>query len=146
VFEQAIAAHAPQLRWKLLDGHSREAMCAADAVLLASGTATLECLLLERPMVVGYRVSALSAGLVRAFKLIKIDHVSLPNLLCREPVVPEFLQERASGGQLGAALLELLDDPAARLRQTAQFAAVRQELKRDAAASAAAAIAGLLGR
>jgi lipid-A-disaccharide synthase len=146
VLEQAIAAHAPGLRWRLLEGGSREAMCAADVVLLASGTATLECLLLERPMVVGYRVSALSAALVQAFKLIKIDHVSLPNLLCQEPVVPEFLQHFATPESLGAAVLELLDQPAARQRQTAQFDAVRRELKRDAAASAAAAIAGLLGR
>lgn len=146
VFEQAIAAHAPGLRWKLLDGGSREAMSAADVVLLASGTATLECLLLERPMVVGYRVSALSIALVRLFRLVKINYVSLPNLLCREAVVPEFIQEQASAEKLGAAVLELLDQPAARQRQTAQFAAVRHELKRDAAASAAAAIAGLLGR
>jgi lipid-A-disaccharide synthase len=146
VFEAAIAAHAPNLRWKLIEGGSREAMCAADAVLLASGTATLECLLLERPMVVGYRLSPVTAVLVRTFKLIKIDRVSLPNLLCREPVVPEFLQEQASAENLGAAVLELLDQPAARQRQTAQFAAVRRELKRDAAASAVAAIAGLLRR
>lgn len=146
VFEQAIAAHAPRLRWKLLDGHSREAMRAADVVLLASGTATLECLLLDRPMVVSYRVSALTIGLLRTFKLVKIDHVSLPNLLCREAVVPEFIQEQARPENLGAAVLELLEQPAARQRQTAQFAAVQQELKRDAAASAAAAIAGLLRR
>ena len=146
VFERAVAAHAPDLRWTLVDGHSREAMRAADAVLLASGTATLECLLLDRPMVVGYRVSAFTAWLLRSLKLLKIDRVSLPNLLCQEPVVPEFLQEQASAEHLGPALLELLRDPAVRQRQTAQFAAVRGELKRDAAASAAAAIAGLLRR
>ncbi|MDR3416741.1 MAG: lipid-A-disaccharide synthase [Nevskia sp.] len=146
LFEQAVAAHAPGLRWRLVDGHSREAMRAADAVLLASGTATLECLLLDRPMVVGYRVSAFSAALVRTLKLIKIDHVSLPNLLCREAVVPEFLQEQADAAQMGPALQHLLTDAAARERQTAQFAAVRQELKRDAAAAAAAAIGDLIGK
>lgn len=143
-FEQAVAAHAPLLRWKLVDGHSREAMRAADAVLLASGTATLECLLLDRPMVVSYRTSALTAWLVR--KLIKIERVSLPNLLCQQPVVPEYLQEEADVAHLGPAVLELLDQPAARERQTAQFAAVRQELRRGAAASAAAAIARLIGQ
>ncbi len=146
VFEQAVAAHAPGLRWTLVDGHSREAMRAADAVLLASGTATLECLLLDRPMVVGYRVSAFTAWLLRSLKLLKIDQVSLPNLLCREPVVPEFLQEQADAEHFGPALLELLRDDAARQRQTAQFAAVHQELRRDAAASAAAAIARLVDR
>jgi lipid-A-disaccharide synthase len=144
LFEQAIAAHAPQLNWTLVDGHSREAMRAADAVLLASGTATLECLLLERPMVVGYRVSAFTAWLLRSLKLLKIDRVSLPNLLCQDAVVPEFLQEQARAEELGPALLDLLQNPVARARQTAQFAAVQRELKRDAAASAAAAIAGLL--
>ena len=144
VFEQAVAAHAPLLRWKLVDGYSREAMRAADAVLLASGTATLECLLLDRPMVVSYRTSALTAWLVR--KLIKIERVSLPNLLCQEPVVPEYLQEEADVAHLGPAVLELLNQPAARERQTAQFAAVRQELRRGAAASAAAAIARLIGQ
>ncbi|MBL6749923.1 MAG: lipid-A-disaccharide synthase [Nevskia sp.] len=143
--EQAVAQCAPRLNWTLLDGQSRQAMCAADAVLLASGTATLECLLLQRPMVVAYRVSALSAALVRAFKLIKIDHVSLPNLLCDQAVVPEFLQEQAQPEALGAALLELLGDRAARERQLARFAGVRDILKRDAAAAAAAAIAGLVG-
>ena len=144
LFEQAVAAHAPQLRWKLVDGHSREAMRAADVVLLASGTATLECLLLDRPMVVSYRASALTARLVRM--LIKIDRVSLPNLLCQEPVVPEYLQEQADAAHLGPAVLELLSQPAARERQTAQFAAVRQELRRGAADSAAAAIARLIGQ
>jgi lipid-A-disaccharide synthase len=144
LFEQAIAAHAPGLRWTLVDGQSREAMRAADAVLLASGTATLECLLLERPMVVGYRVSAFTAWLLRSLKLLKIDRVSLPNLLCQDAVVPEFLQEQAQAGELGPALLGLLQSPVARARQTAQFAAVQRELKRDAAASAAAAIARLL--
>ena len=144
LFEQAVAAHAPQLRWKLVDGHSREAMRAADVVLLASGTATLECLLLDRPMVVSYRTSALTARLVRM--LIKIDRVSLPNLLCQEPVVPEYLQEEADAAHLGPAVLELLSQPAARERQTAQFAAVRQELRRGAADCAAAAIARLIGQ
>ena len=144
IFEQAIATHAPQLCWKLVDERSREAMRAADVVLLASGTATLECLLLDRPMVVSYRASALTAWLVR--KLIKIDRVSLPNLLCQEPVVPEYLQEEADVAHLGPAVLELLDQPAARARQTGQFAAVRQELRRGAADSAAAAIARLIGR
>lgn len=146
MFEQAIAAHAPQLRWHLVDGHSREAMRAADAVLLASGTATLECLLLQRPMVVAYRVSAFTAWLLRTLKLLKIDRVSLPNLLCETPVVPEFLQEQAEAAALGPAVLELLTQPQARERQTAQFAAVQRELKRDAAASAATAIADLLRR
>jgi len=145
-FEQAIAAHAPQARWHVLDGQSRAAMQAADAVLLASGTATLECLLLGRPMVVGYRVARLTAWLLREAGLLKIDKVSQPNLLCAKPVVPEFLQERATAEHFGPALLELLDSPALREQQLAQFRAVRTELRRDAAARAAEAIGELLGK
>lgn len=141
--ERAIAAHAPQARWHLFDGRSREAMQAADAVLLASGTATLECLLLGRPMVVGYQASAFSAFIMLDLGLLKIAHVSLPNLLCAEPVVPELLRDRATPEHFGPALLELLDRPAARARQLAQFADVRRQLRQDAAARAAAAIAGL---
>lgn len=142
VFEDAIARHAPGARWWLVDGRSREAMCAADVVLLASGTASLECLLLDRPMVIAYRASAFSAWLVR--KMLKVSHVGLPNLLAAEPVVPELIQETAVPDHLVPAVLSLLQDPAARRRQLDQFAAVREELRRDAAARGAAAIAQLL--
>jgi lipid-A-disaccharide synthase len=146
VMAQAMAEHAPGLRWQLCEGQSRAAMRAADAVLLASGTATLECLLLDRPMVVGYRLSAITAWLLGTAGMLKIRKVSLPNLLSAEPVVPEFLQDAVTAENLGPAVLALLTDPAARQRQLAQFGAVRTELKRDAAENAAAAIAQLLGR
>ncbi|HWU68655.1 MAG TPA: lipid-A-disaccharide synthase, partial [Stenotrophobium sp.] len=141
--QQAIAAHAPQAQWTLLDGQSREAMRAADVVLLASGTATLECLLLGRPMVVSYRASALTAMIVR--RLLKVGQVSLPNLLAGRPdIVPELLQEDATPEWLGQELYCLLNNPWLRQRQTGQFDAVRAELRRDSAALSAAAIAGLL--
>ncbi|HUP92080.1 MAG TPA: lipid-A-disaccharide synthase [Solimonas sp.] len=143
--EQAIRQHAPGLDWTLLEGRSREAMRAADAVLLASGTATLECLLLGRPMVAAYRGSAFSAWLLQGAGLLKTHYVTLPNLLAREPTVPELLQEQASPERLGAEVQKLLVDPAQRARQLAQFEQVRTELKRDAAARAAEAIASLLG-
>ncbi|MGH8457160.1 MAG: lipid-A-disaccharide synthase [Stenotrophobium sp.] len=140
--EQAIAAHAPDARWQLLDGQSREAMRAADVVLLASGTATLECLLLGRPMVVSYRTSALTAAIVR--KLIKVGQVSLPNLLAKEAAVPEMLQEEATAQLLGQEVYCLLRSDYLRQRQLEQFSAVRTELKRDSAALSADAIAALL--
>lgn len=140
--EAAIALHAPGVRWTLLDGHSSEAMQAADAVLLASGTATLEGLLLGRPMVAGYRLAGLTYWLVR--KLITVQHASLPNLLCAQPVVPECLQDDCTPAKLAEALLPLLTDPAARARQTAAFSVVRQELRRDAGMRSAQAIAELL--
>lgn len=144
LMERAIAEHAPSLNWTLVDGQSRSAMLAADAVLLASGTATLECLLLARPMVVGYRMSAFTAFLLDTLGMLKIRHVSLPNLLTAEPVVPEFLQQHLQPEAMAAALQALLGNPAARERQLAQFGPVREELRRNAAQSSAAAIAGLL--
>lgn len=142
--QRAIAEHAPGLDWRLVDGQSREAMCAADAVLLASGTATLECLLLDRPMVVGYRLAAFTAFLLGRLGMLKIRHVSLPNLLAADPVVPEFLQQQLQPGPVADALARLLSDPAARERQLRAFAPVRAELRRDAAATSAAAIARLI--
>lgn len=144
VMAEAIARHAPQLDWQLLEGQSREAMRAADVVLLASGTATLECLLLGRPMVVAYRGSAISAWLLVKAGLLKTRYISLPNLLAAEPTVAEILQEAATPERLGAEVLALLQEPARRERQLAQFGAVRAELKRDSGALAAAAIAELL--
>lgn len=144
VMQAAIAEFAPQVSWTLLDGQSREAMRAADAVLLASGTATLECLLLGRPMAVAYRTAALTAWLVLDLGLLKTPYVSLPNLLAAEPLVPELLQKQASPEALAQEMQKLLAEPARRSRQLEQFSAVRTELRRDGAALAAAAIANLL--
>ncbi|TXH04135.1 MAG: lipid-A-disaccharide synthase [Nevskiaceae bacterium] len=142
--EQAIAQHAPDADWTLLEGQSREAMRAADVVLLASGTATLECLLLGRPMVVSYRASFLAKVILRWIGLLKTQYVSLPNLLSAQPAVPELLQEEATPQLLGHEVYCLLRNPVLRERQLEQFDAVRAELKRDSAALAADAIARLL--
>jgi lipid-A-disaccharide synthase len=143
-FEQAMARH-PGPQWQLLDGHSRLAMQAADAVLLASGTATLECLLLGRPMVVGYRGAALTAFLMLKAGLLQIDHVSLPNILAAEAVVPELLQGDLTAERLGQEMYCLLRHAVLRERQLAQFAAVRRELKRNSADRAAEAVHNMLG-
>jgi lipid-A-disaccharide synthase len=142
--EQAIAQYAPDVPWTLLDGQSREAMRAADLVLIASGTATLECLLLGRPMVISYRASALTAAIVRS--LIKVGIVGLPNLLAATPVVPELLQEESTPELLGYELWCLLRNAVLRERQTEQFDTVRAELRRDSATLAADAIARLLAK
>ncbi|WP_043114652.1 lipid-A-disaccharide synthase [Solimonas soli] len=145
--QAAIAEHAPQLPWTLLDGQSREVMRAADAVLIASGTATLECLLVGRPMVVAYRGSPVTAWLLLKAGMLKTRYVSLPNLLADQPTVPELLQDRATPERLAAAVLELLTPgSAARARQLEAFDRVRQTLRCDAAARAAAIIAGMLQR
>ena len=143
VFERALARH-PGPAWTLLDGQSREAMQAADAVLLASGTAALECLLLGRPMVVGYRASAITEYL--STKLIKIPHVSLPNILSNAAVVPELIRGECTPERLGQELSQLLRHAVLRQLQVERFAAVHRELRRDAGGLAAAAIGSLLGR
>lgn len=142
-FEQAAARH-PGPRWTLLEGQSRQAMRAADVVLLASGTATLECLLLGRPMVVAYKTSALTEFLV--LKLLKIPYVSLPNILSAAPVVPELLGRQATVERLAREVGQLLRHAVLRDLQVERFAAVHRELRRDAGALAAAAIGSLLGR
>ncbi|MGH8444059.1 MAG: lipid-A-disaccharide synthase [Solimonas sp.] len=144
--EAAIAAEAPELPWTVLDGQSREAMRAADAVLIASGTATLECLLLGRAMVVAYRGSPFTAWLLLTLGMLKTKYVSLPNLLSDEATVPELLQDGATPEALAAAVVELLGPGPARQRQLAAFDRVRATLRCDAALKAAEVIAGLLPR
>lgn len=135
-----IEAHChdrPGLRWQLVDGRSREVIRAADVVLLASGTVTLETLLLGRPMVVAYRVAPLTAWLLLDCGWLKTPHVSLPNLLCPAPVVPELLQKQATPEALAATLEPLWRDAAARGVQLDAFATVRRELAGGAAQRAA---------
>jgi lipid-A-disaccharide synthase len=141
---RALVAQPGIPAFELLDGHSHEAMLAADAVLLASGTATLEAMLLKRPMVVGYRISPLTYWIVMRLGLLKIDRYSLPNILAGEALVPELMQdactEAAVADALGAALL----DEAGREAMLARFLALHRLLRQDADARAAEAVAELL--
>lgn len=145
-FEAALAGIAPGVPVTLLDGHSREAMAAADAVLLASGTASLEAALLKRPMVVAYRVSKLTMWLLDTFRLIKVRHFALPNLLTGEDLVPEFLQEEVTAESLGRALLGELNDDTRRSEAIRAFEAIHLNLRRDASQRAAEAVLRLIGR
>lgn len=139
-FREQLAAHAPGLDCLLLDGRAHEALRACDAVLLASGTATLEAMLLERPMVVAYRVAPLTLKLLQGFRLVRVAHFSLPNLLAGEALVPEFLQEQVTPEVLGPALLGLLGDAARRTALAARFRALGEALRRDASELAADAV------
>jgi lipid-A-disaccharide synthase len=123
----------------LLDGQSRLAMTAADAVLVKSGTGTLEALLLERPMVVAYRLGAVTAAIVR--RLLRTPFVALPNILAGRRVVPELLQEDATPDALAAALAGVLAAPAASRDLLRDIAG---SLRRDASARAADAVLALL--
>jgi lipid-A-disaccharide synthase len=129
---------------ELLDGHSALALAAADAVLVASGTATLETLLSKRPMVAAYRVAPVTAFIVRGLGLVKVKHFSQPNLLAGEALVPEFLQEQVTAPALAAALAVQLADAANRKRLEAAFLAMHLQLRRGGAALAASAVLELL--
>lgn len=141
---------APQL----LDGHAHEAMLAADVVLLASGTATLEAMLAKRPMVVGYRVAPLSYRIARALKMLKTDVYALPNILARAsglgggPLVPEFMQDDCTASNLAGATLALFGDSERRGAIVAAFEQLHQGLRSGleghAGDRAAAAIAELM--
>ncbi len=126
---------------KLLNGRSHEALAASDAVLIASGTATLEALLHKRPMVVAYRVARLTYWLLK--RLVKSPYISLPNLLAGKLLAPELLQDEATPQALAETLATLLVDGQA---QTEGFANIHQALRQDASAQAADAVLTLMAR
>lgn len=119
----------------LLDGQAHETMLAADVVLLASGTATLEAMLAKRPMVVGYRVSPTSYRVARALKMLKTDIYSLPNILARasgidgELLVPELMQDDCTAERLAAATLALFRDSERRGRIVTAFEQLHRDLR-----------------
>ena len=137
----AILAEKPNLPIEILDGQSQTALQACDAVLIASGTATLEAMLFKKPMVVAYKLAPASHWLLR--KMVKSPYVSLPNLLAAEMLVPEFIQDAASPETLGEALLEQLRDGS---KQTQRFAQLHESLRCDASQRAAQGVLQLLGR
>ena len=142
-FEAAMAACPDCPEMQLLAGDARVAMSAADAVLLASGTATLEALLLKRPMVITYRLSPLSWWV--ASMVVKVPFVGLPNLLADEPVVPEFLQDDATPENLGGALLGFLEDPGSTERLKEEFRRIHGRLRNHADERAADAALEVMG-
>jgi lipid-A-disaccharide synthase len=142
-FEAALARHAPGVEVRLLDGGAQLAMAASDAVLLASGTATLECALVKRPMVVCYRVAPLTSWLLRELGLVKTRFFSQPNLLADRALVPEFFQEQVRPEVLGPAVLGELER-SDRAELTAAFGVIHERLRRNASARAAEAILELL--
>ncbi len=143
-FSEQIAEVAPDLPIVLLDGEARKAIQAADVVLTASGTATLETLLLKRPMVVGYRLAALTYWLVKTFNLVKIPHMAMANLIAEERLAPEFLQGEVRPEALGQALLDFLESPARRAGVVARYRQLHEGLRCDAANRAADAVLALI--
>jgi len=126
----------------LIDGQSRDVMAAADVVLLASGTAALEAMLLKRPMVVAYKLAPLTYWLAK--HLVKVENVSLPNLLAKESLVPEFIQHEATAEKLGQAVLAYFENPSKRDQLDQRFTEIHKSLRQDASAQAADAVLHLV--
>jgi lipid-A-disaccharide synthase len=142
-FEQAIySGGATQVPFTVLFGHAQLAMMAADVSLVASGTATLECALLRRPMVVTYRVPRLTYSIMWPRRY--LPWIALPNVLSERFVVPEILQDDATAPNLAQALANLLRDKKVRARQVSAFERLYRELRQDAARRAADAVIPLL--
>ena len=144
VFAAHCARRAPHAAVKLLDGQARQALAAADVVLVASGTATLEAALSKRPMVVAYKLGAITAFLLRRLGIIKVKHFSQPNLLAGTELVPEFFQEAANAANLAAALARWLTRPDAVAQLQQQYLALHERLRCKGAERAANEIAELL--
>jgi lipid-A-disaccharide synthase len=139
IFEQAIYdCNAHELPITLLFGHAQDAMIAADGVLVASGTATLEAALLKRPMVITYRMPAISWWLMRRKQY--QPYVGLPNILCERFVVPELLQDDATPENLAQALLNLVNDHNAVMQLEQTFTDLHLSLRQNTSQKAAAAI------
>jgi lipid-A-disaccharide synthase len=125
---------------KIVDGQSHQVMIAADAILLASGTAALEAMFAKRPMVVAYRISAITYFIVKAFGLMKINYYSLPNVLANETIVPELMQANCTASAIADTIKPMLDSPENYQPLMQKFAQIHQNLKRDANHLAADAV------
>ncbi len=143
IFEAAVyLQQAEALPITILFGHAHMAMMAADAILAASGTATLEAALLKRPMVISYKMPRISAWIMR--RKAHLPYAGLPNILAGEFVVPELLQEDATAENLAQALCNQLQDKEVRKRLEVRFLAIHRALRQDTATRAVEAILPLL--
>ena len=129
---------------RLVVGRAREVIAAADVVLTASGTASLEAALLKRPMVVAYIISRLTHRLLRVLGLNKLEYFSLPNLLAGRELVPEYLQRQVCPTELGPALERYLNPQGEHENWRDAFTAIHQQLRRNASDGAARAVLDLL--
>lgn len=140
--KQILAELPTSLPVTLVDGQSHLCMAAADVILLASGTATLEAMLMKRPMVVSYKISPITFAIVK--RMVSRQWVSLPNLLANKELVPELLQQDATPEKLAAAVSERLDNQATIDYLEQEFLAIHQDIKRNADVSSAQAVIQLL--
>ena len=143
IFERSLALHAPGASVHFVLGRAHAVLTAASVVLVASGTATLETLLCKRPMVVAYRLGALTALALRRLGLMKAAHFAQPNLLAGRAVVPELAQGEVTPERLGREIERWLDEPEAVAELQVLFTAIHRQLRRGASEQAAEAVLGL---
>lgn len=141
-FEAALAEMSDPPAMMLVDGQSREVMAAADVVLLASGTAALEAMLLKRPMVVAYKLSPITYWIAK--RMVKVENVSLPNLLANETLVPELIQHEATPEKLGKAVLNYFENADVNDKVNSRFNEIHQQLRQGASQQAADAVLELV--
>jgi lipid-A-disaccharide synthase len=144
IFSRALKRIAPQVEVRLIDGQAQTVLIAADVALVASGTASLEAALCKRPMVVVYRLGALTAWALVRLNLVKSKFFAQPNLLADRRIVGEYFQQQIEPASLGAEILMWLDDAGRRAKLEQEFVGLHLDLKRDASARAAQAIMELL--
>jgi lipid-A-disaccharide synthase len=140
LFEAHLREFAPGCRARVFDAQAREVIAASDVVMVASGTATLETMLLGRPMVMAYRLAPLTYWVARLFRLVRVDHFSLPNLLAGKSLIPELIQRDARAVVIGTEVLGLLQAPERRHAQVAAFSALHDRLRCSASDRAAEAV------
>ena len=141
-FEAAWREYAPELEFVLVDDTAKNVITAADAVMLASGTVALECMLIKRPMVVGYKVNAFTAFLAR--RMLKTKYVSLPNILADQALVKEFLQQDCTPENLSQEVLQLLGQHGDDMVE--KFTEMHHWIRKDADTQAANAVLSLIGK
>jgi lipid-A-disaccharide synthase len=143
-FELQLQQTGLQLPITLIDGHARDVIQSANVVLTASGTATMETLLLKRPMVVAYRVHWLSYFIGITLGLVKTKYIAMSNLLAGEELAPEFLQKKCDPILLSEAVLSFLNEPEKVAKIEQRYTEIHHELKQDTGRQAAEAVLALI--
>lgn len=142
--ETALAGDPDADQFQIIVGQSRTVMAAADLLLVASGTVTLEATLVNRPMVVAYKVSPMTYAI--ASRLVKTEFIALPNLLAGNALVPEYIQDEATPEKLSQALLRLFNNREANQAQAQAFSEIHRQLRQNASTKAALAVLQLIGK
>ncbi len=135
---QIMQTHDSDISYQLINQQAKTAMLAADAVLLASGTAALEAMLLQKPMLVSYKVSGFTAMLAK--RLVNVEHFSLPNLLAGKQIVPEFMQDKIDADKMAKCLAQLILPTPTRQQMIDELIQTRYQLRENGADTAAQAI------